>query len=100
MHSRRIGLVVLAVLSLVGLHPVQAELRVGVATAKITPPGGTPMAGYYYARGSAEVLDDLYAKAAVLDDGRTKVVLVVCDLISLPRGTVLDTRQLVEKQTG
>ncbi len=100
MNSRMIGVVVFAVLSLAGLNSAQAELRVGVAAVKITPPSGTPMAGYYYARGSEDVIDDLYAKAAVLDDGSTKVALVVCDLISLPRDTVLDARQLIEQQTS
>jgi len=75
-------------------------MRAGAAMVKITPPMGTPMAGYYSARGSEEVIDDLYAKAAVLDDGTTQVALVVCDLISLPRATVLEARQLIEQQTG
>jgi hypothetical protein len=65
MNSRIIGVVMLVVLSLAGLNSAQAELRVGVAAVKITPPSGTPMAGYYYARGSEDVIDDLYAKAAV-----------------------------------
>lgn len=99
-NSRMIGVVVLVAFSLTGFNLAQAELRVGVAAVKITPPSGTPMAGYYYARGSEDVLDDLYAKAAVLDDGSTKVALVVCDLITLPRNTVLDARQLIEQQTG
>jgi hypothetical protein len=99
-HSMMTGVVVLAVLSLGGLESAKAELRVGVAAVKITPPAGTPMAGYYYARGSEDVIDDLYTKAAVLDDGSTKAALVVCDLITLPRKTVLDARQLIEQQTG
>jgi len=77
-----------------------ADLRVGTSAVKITPPSGTPMAGYYYERGSEDVIDDLYAKAAVLDDASTKVALVVCDLITLPRQVVLETRQLIEQQTG
>ncbi len=81
-------------------NPAPADLRVGTAAVKISPPSGTPMAGYYYARGSEDVIDDLFAKAAVLDDGSTKVALVVCDLITLPRNTVLDARQLIEQQTG
>jgi len=75
-------------------------LRVGAAAAQINPPLGTPLAGYYTARGSEGILDDLYAKAAVLDDGKIAVALVACDLISLPRQTVLEARQLIEKQTG
>ena len=62
----------------------------GTAAVNISPPAGTPMAGYYHARGSESVIDDLYAKAAVLDDGDTKVALVLCDLITLPRKMVLD----------
>ena len=77
----------------------RADLRVGTSAVKITPPTRTPMAGYYYERGSQDVIDDLYAKAAVLDDGSTKVALVVCDLISLPRDVVLEARKLIEQQT-
>jgi hypothetical protein len=76
------------------------ELRLGAAAVKITPPLGTPMAGYYHQRGSQGVLDDLYAKAAVLDDGKTKAALVVCDLIGLSRGPVLEARRLIAAKTG
>jgi len=77
-----------------------ADLRTGTATVNINPATGTPLAGYYRQRGAEGVLDDLYAKAAVLDDGKTKVALVACDLISLPRHTVLEARKLIEQQTG
>ena len=43
------------------------ELRVGAAQVVITPPDGTPMAGYYHERLSGGVHDDLYAKAIVID---------------------------------
>jgi neutral ceramidase len=100
--SKHRTIVVAFVTTVCLLHgsPARADFRVGTAAVKISPPTGTPMAGYYYARGSQEVLDDLYAKAAVLDDGSTKVALVACDLISLPRYTVLDARQLIQQQTG
>ncbi|OHB76881.1 MAG: hypothetical protein A2W31_00450 [Planctomycetes bacterium RBG_16_64_10] len=75
-------------------------LSLGTAAVKITPPSGTPMAGYYGRRDSQGVLDDLYAKAVVLDDGNTNAALVVCDLIGLPRAVVLEARRLVEGSTG
>lgn len=77
-----------------------AELRVGTAAVNIDPPDGIPLAGYYSERGSQGVIDSLFAKAAVLDDGRTQVALVVCDLIGLPRPTVIEARRLIEKTTG
>src|SRR6185436_5478345 len=46
------------------------------------------------------VLDDLYSKALVIEQNGVKVAVVECDLLSLPRQTVLAARQLIEKQTG
>lgn len=81
--------------------PTMADaLRVGTAAVEINPPVGIPLAGYYSARGCEGVLDDLHAKAVVLDDGQTQVAMVVCDLISLPRHTVLEARKLIEQQTN
>ena len=42
------------------------ELRAGTAQVVITPPTGTPMAGYYHARGADGVLDPLCGKALVM----------------------------------
>ncbi len=77
-----------------------AELRAGAAAVAINPPRGTPLAGYYSPRGAEDVLDDLYAKAVVLDTGGVKAALVVCDLISLPHHTVVAARERIEKETG
>src|SRR5215211_2969198 len=77
-----------------------AELKVGAAAVVITPPEGTPLAGYYSERGSKTVLDDIYSKAVVLQAGDTKAALVVCDLISLPRHTVTEARRQIEAATG
>ncbi len=76
------------------------ELRAAAAAVTINPPLGTPLAGYYSPRGATSVLDDLHCKALVLDQDGTRAALVVCDLISLPRRTVVDARKLIEKQTG
>ena len=57
-------------------------LRVGAAAVVITPPVGTPMAGYYFERAAEGVHDDLFAKAIVLEQGGTKAALVALDLIS------------------
>lgn len=84
--------------SILPLHA--ADLRVGASAVIINPPDGTPMAGYYHERGGTGVVDNIFAKAAVFDDGHTKVALVVCDLISLPRHTVIEARRLIEEQTS
>jgi hypothetical protein len=79
---------------------VAAEQRVGAAATVITPPEGTPLAGYYSERGSKTVLDDIYSKAVVLEVGDTRAALVVCDLISLPRHVVTEARRQIEAATG
>src|SRR5438105_8338294 len=73
------------------------ELRVGSAAVVITPPLGTPMAGYYSERAAEGVHDDLYAKALVLDQGGTRVALVSLDLISTPMGLVESARKEIER---
>lgn len=78
----------------------QTNLRAGAAAVKITPPKGTPMAGYYYNRSAEGVHDDLYAKALVLEQDGTRVGFVVCDLISLSRPIVEQARKLISEGAG
>ena len=77
-----------------------AELRLGVAAVAINPPPGIGLAGYYHERGHEGVLDDIGAKATVLDDGQTRAAIVVCDLISMPKWIVVEARKLVAERTG
>ncbi len=76
------------------------ELRVGVSAVSITPPAGTPLAGYYEPRGATGLLDEIYSKALVIEQDGVKVAMVICDLLSLPRQTVVAARKLIEQQTG
>ena len=75
------------------------ELRVGAASVVITPAQGTPLAGYYEMRTAEAVRDDLYAKALVFEQDGARAAVVVCDLITLGRGTVEQARRLVEQST-
>lgn len=68
-----------------------AVLQVGVATARITAPVGSPMSGFAGRGPSTDVHDDLRATALVLqgehsadeDPAIHSVVLICCDLLSL-----------------
>ncbi len=75
------------------------EIRVGAAAVTITPPVGTPMAGYYSERGVQEVHDDLLAKAIVIEVGGRSAALVVLDLITTPRDLVEEARREIERTT-
>src|SRR5207302_5845547 len=66
----------------------------------ITPPLGTPMAGYYHARAAEGVHDDLYAKAIVLEEDGSKAALVSLDLISTTLTLVKEARREIERTSG
>lgn len=74
--------------------------KVGFGQVAINAPVGTPLAGYYHARGSDGVLDDLQAKTMLLDDGSIQVALVALDLISTTRSLVEEARAEIERRTG
>lgn len=76
------------------------ELRAGAAAVKITPPIGTPMAGYYSLRPAEGVHDDLYAKAIVLEKDGVKAALVSLDLITTTRGIVEEARREITRTSG
>ena len=90
----------LAFLSLFSLTAAAQELRMGTAKTDITPPNGAAMAGYYTNRAATGTHDPLHAKAMVLFDGETKIAIVACDLVSLPRDISQAARQLVTTQIG
>ena len=78
-----------------------SALKAGLAKAVITPPVGTQLSGYAGRTDpSTGVFDDLYAKALVMDDGQTRIALVVCDIIGLGREMVAEIREAVTAQTG
>ena len=68
-------------------------IQAGFAQVEITPRAPADLAGYFNRRRSTGVLDPLHARAAVLDDGSTRVALAVVDLIGVPIGLVDDLRE-------
>ena len=75
-------------------------LRVGVATADVTPPVGYRMSGYFYDRASTGTRDPLLAKAVVLRQGEEAGALVFCDVIGLTRAVSDAAAARVERETG
>lgn len=62
-----------------------AEFRAGAATSNITPPLGGPVVGGFLPFPATHVHDELHARCLVLDDGNTRLALVVCDLLGMHR---------------
>jgi hypothetical protein len=75
-------------------------IRAGAATSNITPPLGSSINGGMADRVAVTVHDELHARCLVLDDGRSRVAIVVCDSCMIPRDTVIAAGKQIEEKTG
>jgi neutral ceramidase len=76
-------------------------IQVGAAVLDITPAVGLPMGGYGARRGvSTDVHDPLNVRTVVFHDGRSHVVIAICDLVGVPTDIVSAARDLIEKGLG
>lgn len=81
--------------------PPARVFRAGAATSNITPPLGMEIVGNFAPRPiAAHVHDELHARCLVLDDGETKLVFVVTDIISLQREVWDEAKRKIEAATG
>lgn len=80
--------------------PLHAGLKAGAATSVLTPELGSPIIGGFAPYPATHVHDELHARALVIDDGQTKLALVVCDLLGLHRLVSEEARRIIAKETG
>lgn len=74
--------------------------QAGAATSNITPEIGQEIIGGFVPYPSKHVHDELHARCLVLDDGKTKLTFVVCDLLGIHRIVSTDARRLIQEKTG
>ncbi|NLX95154.1 MAG: hypothetical protein GXY83_03150 [Rhodopirellula sp.] len=76
-------------------------LQAGVAVANITPWLGGGLVGNFGTPPPAEyVHDELYARCFLLDDGSTRIALVVCDNIYISREVLDEAKRQASEATG
>ena len=75
-------------------------MKTGFARLRITPPFGTPIAGYYEKRSTKGVLDDLYITVVALDDGESKALLMCAVLLNLTTAQNLACRKVISEYCG
>ena len=81
-------------------QPATVPFRAGASTSNITPELGGDIVGGFLPIPATDVHDELHARCLVLDDGRTKLALVVCDLLGVHRSLCEEAKRLIEDATG
>lgn len=93
---RSVALFCLLGVTAYGAEPFQA----GAATSNITPAIGADIIGGFVPYPSKHIHDELHARCVVLDDGSTKLALVVCDLLGIHRAVSDEARRLITEKSG
>jgi len=82
------------------LKPTKNQFIAGAAQVDITPPLGTLVNGEFVAYYAHHVHDPLYAKALVMDDGITSLVMVIVDICAMDMEFIVAVKNDIKKETG
>lgn len=72
----------------------------GAATSNITPPLGELIVGGWQPIPATNIHDELHARCLVLDDGTTRLAIVLCDNVGIPVEVYDSARQQLKEATG
>lgn len=80
--------------------PDKPVFKAGAATGDVTAPLGSSMNGGFQDREAIYIHDPQLARCLALDDGKTRLVLVVVDSCVIGRNLFDEAKSIVEKATG
>jgi len=80
--------------------PSPKGLRAGAATANITPPLGEPIVGNFATPPATHVHDELQARCLVLDDGSTRLAIVLVDSVGVSREVFDAAKKAAAEKAG
>jgi len=78
----------------------ERTLRAGAAAANITPALGGSIVGGWAPIEATHIHDDPHARCLVLDNGTTRLAIVVCDNLGMPREIGDAARAMIREATG
>ena len=95
------GSTILTAASSSGAEEQEASLLAGAAEVDISPPKLPVLAsGGFLERQGTELRDPLFARALVLNDGRTRLAIVVVDTLMMPREMLDGVKEKASATTG
>lgn len=74
--------------------------KAGASTSNITPSLGGGIIGEWGTPEATHVHDELHARCLVLDDGSTKLVFIVADLLGIKENVTNEAKRIIEEETG
>lgn len=77
-----------------------ARFHAGGATSNITPPLGGDIVGGWAPFAATYIHDELLARCLVLDDGATRIAIVVVDSLGVPRHVLDEAKRQVARHAG
>jgi neutral ceramidase len=95
LHQLTLGLLITILLP---TSTLAGQLQAGAATSNITPELGREIIGGFVPFPSSHIHDELHARCLVLDDGQTRLALVVCDLLGIDRIISEEARRQIAEQ--
>lgn len=75
-------------------------LKAGAAMTNITPFLDMPIVGGWTSPPAAHIHDELWARALVLDNGQTRLAIVIVDNIGPSRGVCDEAKKIIQEKTG
>ncbi|HEY6166964.1 MAG TPA: neutral/alkaline non-lysosomal ceramidase N-terminal domain-containing protein [Verrucomicrobiae bacterium] len=76
------------------------QFRAGAATSNITPFIGGEIIGGFNPFSSTHVHDELHARCLVLDNGETRIAIVLCDLVGIAKELCDATRARIHAENS
>lgn len=76
------------------------QFRAGAATSNLSPWLGLSINGNMHDHKATNIHDELHARCLVLDDGQTRLALVVVDSCMVPREVFDEAKKLAHEHTG
>jgi neutral ceramidase len=80
-------------------QPTARRLSAGAATSNVTPPLGELIVGNWVPVPATYIHDELHARCLVLDDGETRVAIVVVDNVGIPRRVLDEAKRLANERS-
>ena len=76
------------------------DFRAGAAMSNITPPLGSLIVGGWTPTPAKNIHDELHARCLVLDDGQTRLAIVVADSVGIPRPVLDEAKRMIHQKSG